>query len=67
MRHLIRSAAAASLLAAAGLAQAASFTNAGYAQNFDGMGTTTTLPTDWTIWKVGTSHSTWATSIAANG
>lgn len=59
--------AVAALLGSVGFAQAASFTGSGYVQNFDSMGTTTTLPTDWTVWKVGTSHSSWATSIAATG
>ena len=31
------------------------------------MGTTKTLPTDWTVWKVGSSHSSWSSSIAASG
>jgi len=56
------------LLVFSGLTQAASLTSSGYSQNFDSMGTAgTTLPADWSIWKVGTSHSAWATSITANG
>jgi hypothetical protein len=58
--------AAALLLSVGATAQAANI-DAGYVQNFDGMGTTTTLPTDWSIWKVGDSHSTWTSSITANG
>lgn len=54
------------LLSVGATAQAANI-DAGYLQNFDGMGTTTTLPPDWSIWKVGDSHSTWTSSITANG
>ncbi|HUO44582.1 MAG TPA: PEP-CTERM sorting domain-containing protein [Burkholderiales bacterium] len=58
--------ATAALFAACGAAHAASFTAGGYTQNFDGMGTGTTLPTDWTAWSITTglnSHYQWTTSI----
>jgi len=68
--RLINSAAAlgvaAFILAAGGAAQAASFAGT-YSQNFDGMGTGTTLPTDWSVYTVGSSHSAWVSSITANG
>ena len=55
-------------LAIGGTAQAASLTSTGYSQNFDGMGTGTTLPTDWTAWSITTGangHTQWETSIPA--
>jgi len=67
MKNRFKLLAVAALLGTLGVAHAASLTSTGYAQNFDGMGTTTTLPTDWSVWKVGTSHSSWSTSITANG
>ncbi len=39
-----------------------------YQQNFDGMGTTSTIPTGWShIGRLGGSNSTWGTSIPASG
>lgn len=67
MNNRLKLLAVATLLGTLGAAHAASLTAAGYTQTFDGMGTTTTLPTDWTVWKVGTSHSNWTTAITANG
>jgi hypothetical protein len=55
------------MLSAAGSANAASLSATGYFQDFDSMASTTTLPTDWSIWKVGNDHSTWTTAITANG
>lgn len=43
------------ILAAGGAAQAASFAGT-YSQDFDSMGTGTTLPTDWTVWNIAGAH-----------
>lgn len=67
MKNRFKLAAMAVLLSTLGVAHAASLTATGYTQDFDGMGTTKTLPTDWTVWKVGSSHSSWSSSIAASG
>lgn len=57
----------AALLGALGSAQAASFGASGYSQSFDSMATSKPLPTDWSVWKVGDSHSTWESAITGNG
>ncbi|WP_221227824.1 PEP-CTERM sorting domain-containing protein [Rhodocyclus tenuis] len=57
----------AALLGALGSAQAASLGASGYSQSFDSMSTTKALPTDWSVWKVGDSHSAWESAITANG
>lgn len=67
MKNCLKLATIAALLCTLGVAHAASLTTTGYTQDFDGMGTTKTLPTDWTVWKVGSSHSSWSSSIAASG
>ncbi len=58
-------------LAVCGLsAKAASLSAAGYAQNFDVMGTSGTAPpADWSVYTgpSGTSNATWTTSIPASG
>jgi hypothetical protein len=58
-----------SLLALSSVTHAAPLLVTGYAQNFDGMGTGTTPPTDWSVWAGvdATSNATWITSITANG
>lgn len=48
-------------------AQAVSYTGPAYTQNFDGMGTGTTISTGWSVWWVGNNASDWSTSIQANG
>jgi hypothetical protein len=53
-----------------GTAHAASLTSAGFTDNFDELGTTgTSLPSGWALYdgESGTSHSTWTSSIVANG
>ncbi len=67
MRTQLHTLAAVLLLAAAGATHAASLAAGGYAENFDGMGTTTALPASWSVWTVSGSHSTWTSSITANG
>jgi hypothetical protein len=54
------------MISVAGSAHAASLSTTGYFQDFDSMGTTINLPTDWSIWKIGNDHSTWTTTITAN-
>jgi hypothetical protein len=57
-------------LLAAGSAQAVDLGPAGYAQNFDGLGTAGTAPpAGWTLWvgPSGTSNTTWQASIPASG
>ncbi len=55
--------------AAVGSAQAVALPASGYSQNFDGMGTGTALPIDWSKFngESGTNNGTWTASIAANG
>jgi hypothetical protein len=53
-----------------GTANAASLTSAGFSDNFDELGTAgTALPSGWALYdgESGTSHSTWTSSILANG
>lgn len=53
-------------LAVAGLAQAVPLTSGGYSESFDGMSTGTAMPTGWAAYSIGSSHSTWSTSIPAS-
>lgn len=57
------------LAACASMSQAASasFASGGYSENFDELGTTTSLPSGWSVWTVGSDHTTWTSSITANG
>ena len=59
--------AVAALMGTCGLSQAASLSASGYTETFDSMATGTTLPSDWSVWSVGSSHDVWTTSITANG
>ena len=67
-KELTKIAITAAMVLAFGSSGQAANIGTGYTQNFDSMGTTgTTLPTDWTVWKVGSDHASWTTSITANG
>ena len=56
-------------IGAVGAADAASLTAAGYSETFDELGTAgTAAPAGWSLFKGdGGSHTTWATTIPANG